>query len=139
MTVMHRQFRNSNRWLVKCHLPQSGFTSKEVLTVGLPIRQTMTQAAVQGWEAEGFSTAWCINKGLSVRGMRFAKDVRGQLEALMGRDQARTNSSPANKQLERGAVAADSGDQKRQRKRPVDGRGKQAGHVVDRNVLSAAM
>ncbi|KAK9787737.1 hypothetical protein WJX73_004248 [Symbiochloris irregularis] len=37
----------------------------------------------QGWQAANYATSWCTNKGLSVRGMRFAREVRGQLEALM--------------------------------------------------------
>ena len=38
----------------------------------------------QAWERAGFDGAWCASMGLDVRGMRFARDVRRQLEGVAG-------------------------------------------------------
>jgi hypothetical protein len=38
--------------------------------------------AAQAWERTGFSIPWCKDVGLDVRGMRYARDVRRQLEGI---------------------------------------------------------
>jgi hypothetical protein len=41
---------------------------------------------LQAWEQAGFSTDWCRQVGADIRGMRTAKDVRQQLERIIGAD-----------------------------------------------------
>ena len=39
---------------------------------------------LQAWQEHGFATEWTKEAGLDVRGLRFAKDVRRQLEGIAG-------------------------------------------------------
>ena len=39
---------------------------------------------MQGWQEHGFSVEWAKEVGLDVRGLRFARDVRRQLESITG-------------------------------------------------------
>lgn len=50
---------------------------------------------LQGWQTASYATGWCTGKGLSIRGMRFAKDVRGQLQSMMARDDFRQDNTAA--------------------------------------------
>jgi len=43
---------------------------------------------LQAWERTGFSQPWARELGLDTRGMRFARDVRRQLESIAGPDGA---------------------------------------------------
>ena len=43
---------------------------------------------LQAWERTGFSQPWARELGLDARGMRFARDVRRQLESIAGPDGA---------------------------------------------------
>ena len=38
-------------------------------------RSLRNSTGLQGWQRADFQAAWCTDKGLSVRGMRFARDV----------------------------------------------------------------
>ena len=40
--------------------------------------------AVQAWQEHGFAFEWAKEAGLDVRGLRFARDVRRQLEGITG-------------------------------------------------------
>lgn len=44
----------------------------------------MLTDCLQAWERTGFSAKWTREVGLDGRGMRFARDVRRQLEAATG-------------------------------------------------------
>ena len=39
---------------------------------------------LQAWQEHNFATEWAKEAGLDVRGLRFAKDVRRQLEGIAG-------------------------------------------------------
>lgn len=39
---------------------------------------------VQAWQEHGFAFEWAKEAGLDVRGLRFARDVRRQLEGITG-------------------------------------------------------
>lgn len=44
----------------------------------------MQKCVMQAWQRTGFSGKWAHEVGLDSRGMRFARDVRRQLEAATG-------------------------------------------------------
>lgn len=54
---------------------------------------------LQAWERASFSTKWVHEVGLDSRGMRFARDVRRQLEAATGFDGERLHPSASEAQL----------------------------------------
>ena len=39
---------------------------------------------MQAWQEQGFAFEWGREAGLDVRGLRFARDVRRQLEGITG-------------------------------------------------------
>lgn len=39
---------------------------------------------MQAWQEHGFSVDWAKEAGLDVRGLRFARDVRRQLDSITG-------------------------------------------------------
>ena len=47
---------------------------------------TGCNAVLQAWEHTGFDNDWAKSLGLDVRGLRFARDVRRQLEGITGFD-----------------------------------------------------
>eukprot|EP00884_Botryococcus_braunii_P015529 jgi/Botrbrau1/265/Bobra.0022s0234.1 len=61
----------------------------------------------EAWEEAGCSGEWCRERGADLRGLRFARDVRRQLEGIVGREgssllpdgatKARRHSSPPSK------------------------------------------
>ncbi len=55
---------------------------------------------MQAWEQTNFSAKWVREVGLDARGMRFARDVRRQLEAATGADGERLHPSASEAQLD---------------------------------------
>lgn len=74
---------------------------------------------VQAWERAGWAAEWCRELGLDLRGMRFAKDVRRQLETIAGPDGA--SLLKAAERVPSGAAAPDvPGGRARKRRHTED-------------------
>ena len=74
---------------------------------------------VQAWERTSWAAEWCRELGLDLRGMRFAKDVRRQLETIAGADGA--SLLKAADRVPGGAAAPDApGERARKRRRTED-------------------
>ena len=74
---------------------------------------------MQAWERAGWAAEWCRELGLDLRGMRFAKDVRRQLETIAGPDGA--SLLKAAERVPDGAAAPDApGERARKRRRTED-------------------
>ncbi|BDA44197.1 ATP-dependent RNA helicase DHX8 [Coccomyxa sp. Obi] len=61
---------------------QGRATLAEMMAEGLGDHILMLRL-FQGWERSGFSSKWCKDLGLDVRGMHFAREVRKQLADLL--------------------------------------------------------
>ena len=48
------------------------------------ILRGVTHCVPQGWQEHGYSVEWAREAGLDIRGLRFARDVRRQLEGITG-------------------------------------------------------
>lgn len=49
-----------------------------------PVPQLWVMGVVQAWQEHGFAFEWAKEAGLDVRGLRFAQDVRRQLDGITG-------------------------------------------------------
>ena len=75
----------------------------------------------QAWERTGWSAEWCRELGLDLRGMRFAKDVRRQLEAIAGPSGATLTHSAA--RVPSGAAVPDAPVERSCKRRRTDDQG----------------
>ncbi|KAL4545360.1 hypothetical protein Ndes2526B_g00040 [Nannochloris sp. 'desiccata'] len=77
----------------------------------------------QAWNAAGCSTDWCRELGIDVRAMRFARDVRRQLELVMSGGGADTMRIDREQRQERGAEKEEKEEEETERsaKRPRAG------------------
>ena len=59
-------------------------TGSADLSTGQRAAEGKLALVLQAWERTGFSQPWARELGLDTRGMRFARDVRRQLESIAG-------------------------------------------------------
>ena len=78
-------------------------------------------AGVQAWECTGWAAEWCRELGLDLRGMRFAKDVRRQLETIAGPDGA--SLLRAAERVPGGAPAPDAPAERAHKRRRTEDKG----------------
>lgn len=78
----------------------------------------------QAWQAAGASIDWCRDLGVDGRSMRFARDIRQQLERIIGPDGSGFESGGGRQRPERprgseGGEAGDSGGAARRDEQPA--------------------
>ena len=96
--------------------------SREVTPACWPSQEMPQQSqrppskGLQAWERAGWAAEWCRELGLDLRGMRFAREVRRQLESIAGSDGA--SLLKAAERVPSGAAAP--GERARKRRRTED-------------------
>lgn len=83
--------------------------------------QRPASVGVQAWERTGWAAEWCRELGLDLRGMRFAKDVRRQLETIAGPDGA--SLLKADERVPGGAAAPDAPGERAHKRRRTEDKG----------------
>ena len=93
-----------------------------------PPPPSLPPSDAQAWQAAGASIDWCRDLGVDGRSMRFARDIRQQLERIIGPDGSGFDGGSARRRAERqrgseGGEAGGSGEAARRDEQPAaDGR-----------------